>query len=617
MAMLVAPALGGTGAAQSLPESASLATVTSVSGSVTVAHVATGDEQAVGADDESVAPGDLIGVSEDGEAHLSLGDALSTRVFRNSHVQIGAAVPDPSLASQDSLALKRLQPATGTVFDITSGTTYTTVALNPDVDPPVSVSTPGATISATSSRFLVYYDSAAARTWLVVVDGVARVTSAGRSIDVPSAFFTDVSSGKVPSEPKPANRASVGTDLPLLDELSNGVLTDADVLVAAAPEAAAAPAAPDSGPAPLLGGVLPFPTATLRAGQTTVWYWPHHEGDLDTVNQNDTRSVVKGDGVNVSDDGRAELKFQDFNVQIFRHSQLQMIPSTDPDAYGLGYDLVQGATLNTLSAAALQNLTQARVGVRTGWAVVTAVYSAHPTGLSPFALIGSHLANPGDLVAAQVPPADTQFVVNFDGTTTWVVVTQGTVQVEPVVPAAMAGQTTPAPGGPVLVTAGFQTWVPQGQPPVPPVPATRAAVGSQFPTFDSLTSGELTDAKVLGGTKAAPLVATMPAARAAQRLSVRPGVDTFVQQLSALNTGNCTSDPGKFVVTAAPSHGTIRVAVESKVGKDPRCNGKMVRYSVVYYTLSEAAAQSDYFTLRWTAPGIGAPQDYAWLAVAD
>jgi hypothetical protein len=182
---------------------------------------------------------------------------------------------------------------------------------------------------------------------------------------------------------------------------------------------------------------------------------------------------------------------------------------------------------------------------------------------------------------------------------------------------ATPGQIPPLPGAPVLVSAGFQTWVPQGQAPVPPVPATRAAVGNQFPTFDELTGGELTDAKVLGGAKVAPVVATMPTSRAATPFDARPGVEVYVQKFAAINTSSCTPDPGTFTVTTKPSHGTLRFVQQTRPGQGSPCLGKMIRYTVVYYTWTDSAsgAQSDFFTTRWTAPGIANPADSAWLAL--
>ena len=108
--------------------------------------------------------------------------------------------------------------------------------------------------------------------------------------------------------------------------------------------------------------MVPLPsTATLRAGRTTVWYWPQRQGDLDTVSQDDTRTVTAGDGINVNESGRAELSFADFNVQLYRHAQHQMIPTADPNGYGLGYDLLQRAALNPVSANALQALSNDRI----------------------------------------------------------------------------------------------------------------------------------------------------------------------------------------------------------------------------------------------------------------
>jgi hypothetical protein len=151
-----------------------------------------------------------------------------------------------------------------------------------------------------------------------------------------------------------------------MEDLSNSALADTDILTATPPAGAAdtLQPAPDTGASPpLLGGLVPFPTTAKPRGPDNRLVLAPATGRPGCRESERHAPVADGDGVNVSDDGRAELNFQDFNVQIFRHAQHQMIPSTDPGAYGLGYDLVQGATLNTIATGALQQLTQARIGV--------------------------------------------------------------------------------------------------------------------------------------------------------------------------------------------------------------------------------------------------------------
>jgi hypothetical protein len=455
------------------------------SGSV-VLQPAGGEAAQLGADALATGVGDVLLAGDDGQATLSQGATLNARIFHNTKT--------------------RLQDNT---YQLLYGTTLNTVAAD---DAPMAVATPGAVVSSMAGTFLLYYDPASTTTWVIVTDGTATVSTATHTIDVPAGFLTSAVDGSDPVDPQPANRATLGSALPSVEDLTGGALADTDILAAPAPVDVAAPqSAPPSDTAfaagagdtaiqPAvsdLGGLVPFPsTATLRAGQSTVWYWPQRQGDLDTVEQDGTRTVTAGDGVNVNDSGRADLSFGDFDVQIFRHGQLQMIPTADPNGYGLGYDLLQGATLNTVSANTLQSLSNDRIGVRAGWAVVTAVYTAHPTAST-------------DQVAAAAP-GDAQFVVESDGSSTWVVVTQGTVNVEPVKATSGSIPAAGPPAAPVVVNAGFQTWVDPGQPPVPPLPATRAAVGGKFPTLEDLTNGELTDSQVLAGSSVAPLPISTP-----------------------------------------------------------------------------------------------------------
>jgi hypothetical protein len=496
-------------------------TATATTGTVMLQPSGSVDAIQLGTDAQSAGWGAVLQVGDDGEAALADGSALSVRVFHGSQSRVlGPVQPDTdATASSDGTA--GLPPGGQPAYELVYGTTYNTAAADPDSSSPVVVATPGATVSSISGTFLLYYDQSATTTWVIVTDGTATITSTAGTIDVPAAFVTSVVDGAQPNDPQPANRSTVGTGLPSVDTLTNGALADADILAAAPPpvtvdasagqaatppDTAFAAGASDTALQPALsdlGGLVPFPsTATLRAGRSTVWYWPQRQGDLDTVSQDDTRTVTAGDGVNVSDVGRAELSFADFNVQLYRHAQLQMIPTADPNGYGRGYDLVQGAALNTISANALQTLSNTRVGVRAGWAVVTAVYTAHP--IASTELVAQSAGRLGQA------PGDTPFLVASDGSSTWVVVTQGSAQVEPVAATSGSIPAAAAPAIPVVVSAGSQTWVDPGQPPVPPVPATRAAVGNKFPTFEDLTNGELSDAQVLAGSSVTPIQISAP-----------------------------------------------------------------------------------------------------------
>jgi hypothetical protein len=235
-----------------------------------------------------------------------------------------------------------------------------------------------------------------------------------------------------------------------------------------------------------------------------------------------------------------------------------MIPTADPNGYGLGYDLVQGATLNTVSANALQQLSNNRIGVRAGWAVVTAVYTAHPTAETELGQDDMH-------VAQTAAAGDAQFLVAYDGTTTWVVVTQGTVQVEPVVTTPGSIPAGAPPAALVLVSAGSQTWVAPAQPPASPVPATRAAIGTQFPTIDDLTAGELGDAQVLAGSAVKPVDVTAAPATAQVEQPQKAKSATYAGNNfyapNACENGATVTGPGKTTETVSRNGTFVNASV--------------------------------------------------------
>jgi hypothetical protein len=269
-------------------------------------------------------------------------------------------------------------------YQLIAGTTVSRVMADLDSGHKKAVLTSGGSVTSSGGRFLVYYDSSTATTWAIVLDGAATANAGGAKLDIPAGFLTWFSDGGVPAGLQSAYRANLvrlQLNLPAIEDLTGAVLTDADVLIGPEPVATDMPS-PDITPTPLPNNVTRLPkTATLTAGKTTVWYVPQAVGTLDTLQLADTRQVSTGDGVNVSDDGRADLNFQDaLKVEIYRHSQLAMDPSFDPTGAipSLYYDLTEGTTLNTVSSSVWSRLQDARIGVRaSGWATITAVYTSH------------------------------------------------------------------------------------------------------------------------------------------------------------------------------------------------------------------------------------------------
>lgn len=179
------------------------------------------------------------------------------------------------------------------------------------------------------------------------------------------------------------------------------------------------------------------------------------------------QSVSVGDKIDVDARGEGLLHFPDFmDVRIFRDSQLALNAESEPRpdapaAYRLR--LESGTIFGSVNG---ETSSGERVVVTTKW--------------------------------AEIRHIGTTFLVNYDSRTgrTWVVTVQGAVEVRPIGASGV--------GSPVTVPAGWQTWVDPDKPPEPPVPATRAAVGTLFPQVDALTNGAIPDGQVLSQATATP-----------------------------------------------------------------------------------------------------------------
>lgn len=203
----------------------------------------------------------------------------------------------------------------------------------------------------------------------------------------------------------------------------------------------------------------PVAQTALTAKKSQVKHQPQGQNEQE-VPQDSTRPLSKGDAINVDTQGRALLRFADaLLVDVFHDTQLSIKGQVDPAASVLEMYILQGGA--TLTEVDLDRIAQKRVSLSTKWAVID------------------------DL--------GTQFFSYYDPQTetTWVVVLKGVVEVHAPNAAVPAAQQT------VRVPSGWQTWVEPRQPPLPPRPATRAAVGNRFPTLEQLTGGEYTDAGVL------------------------------------------------------------------------------------------------------------------------
>lgn len=152
--------------------------------------------------------GDGVDVDDAGRAHLDMGGCL-LEIFRKSGLQIGGL---PS------------QSAPVCIVDFEHGTIYNRVKRQ------TIIQTEWAVITSLSTEFLVHLDPDRGLLWVVVVEGVVRVEAAGRVVVLQAGEQTWVPRGRPPEPPRPATRAEVGDLFPPVEDLTNGVMIDGDLL---------------------------------------------------------------------------------------------------------------------------------------------------------------------------------------------------------------------------------------------------------------------------------------------------------------------------------------------------------------------------------------------------
>ena len=95
------------------------------------------------------------------------------------------------------------------------------------------VETPNARAEATG-QILIHYNARQEATWVVVKDGQAVVRAAGTEVTVTTRQQTWVERANAPATPQPARRDVVGARFYLVDDLTNGAISDSDLLGAGA-----------------------------------------------------------------------------------------------------------------------------------------------------------------------------------------------------------------------------------------------------------------------------------------------------------------------------------------------------------------------------------------------
>jgi hypothetical protein len=77
---------------------------------------------------------------------------------------------------------------------------------------------------------LVHLDLARGLLWVIVVDGRVEVEAGGQRVEVGRGQQVWVFQGRPPEQPRPATRAEVGDLFPPIEELTNGLLPDVELL---------------------------------------------------------------------------------------------------------------------------------------------------------------------------------------------------------------------------------------------------------------------------------------------------------------------------------------------------------------------------------------------------
>ena len=185
-------------------------------------------------DHRTMFEGDGVGVDRQGYAKLDMGGCL-LEIFRDTDLQIGGL---PSESAQVC------------IVDFEHGTIYNRVQRR------TIINTEWAVIISLSTEFLVHLDPYREILWVVVVDGTVLVEAEDQSVQLRAGQQTWVRRGQPPEAPRPATRAEVGDLFPRVEELTNGILGDPEILAGPIPTAT-----PSSTPTPT-ETQTPTPTGT-------------------------------------------------------------------------------------------------------------------------------------------------------------------------------------------------------------------------------------------------------------------------------------------------------------------------------------------------------------------
>jgi hypothetical protein len=177
---------------------------------------------------QAVQAGDRIDVDQGGEALLRFPDFLEARIFRDSTLAIN--VENKLAADAPPVYSIRLE----------SGALLASANSQSATSPRLKISTQWAEIEHIGTTFFVYVNPKSQKTWVVVREGRVRVSDprasgsgSGKQVLVDAGKLTSIEPGQPPSQPQPATRAAVGSELPLIDSLTNNTVADSQLLLPA------------------------------------------------------------------------------------------------------------------------------------------------------------------------------------------------------------------------------------------------------------------------------------------------------------------------------------------------------------------------------------------------
>lgn len=203
--------------------------------------------------------GDGVNVNQNGYAKLDLGGCL-LQIFRSSGLQV-SGLPSES--------------APVCVVEFQHGTIYNRVETK------MIVNAEWVVITSVGTEFLVHLDPDREIVWVIAVEDMVEVSAEGVTVQVDAGQQTWVWRGQPPEPPRPAGRDVIGDLFASLDELTNGVLRDDEVI-------------------PVTGNLPPIVKLSIERSEVVV-----NEGILIQAEADDDKGIVS---LEILIDGRTVME---------------------------------------------------------------------------------------------------------------------------------------------------------------------------------------------------------------------------------------------------------------------------------------------------------------------